>query len=41
MPVSLTDHSWCVLEFGDVTVLWQFNTRSDGNLDVMVLLTSI
>jgi len=22
----------------DVTVLWQFNTRSDGNLDIVVLL---
>jgi hypothetical protein len=33
MAASPTECSWCALEF-----LWQFNARSNGNLDVVVLM---
>jgi hypothetical protein len=36
MAASPTGRIWCVLEFGDVIVLWRFNARSDGNLDIVV-----
>jgi hypothetical protein len=37
MAALQTERSWCALDLREVTALWRFNRRSDGNLNVVVL----